>query len=78
MKHFTRLTMMLVVPTFFHSNLPSTTDACLDQGTGSTILKVAVAVLVGGVFLYNHFRDSIKTFYSNLVSRGEKREGAED
>ena len=78
MKRFTRLTMTPVVPAFFCLAFPETADGCLDQGTGSAILKVAVAVLVGGVFLYNHFRDRIKTFYRNLVSRGENRERAED
>jgi hypothetical protein len=78
MKRFTPLAMMLVVPAFFYPTFPTATDASLDQGTGGAILKVAVAVLVGGVFLYNHFRDRINTFYRNLVSRGENRERAED
>lgn len=77
MKHFTRLRMMLVVPAFFYSTFPSATDASLDQGTGSAILKVAVAVLVGGVFVYSHFRDRIHAFVRNLLSRADKREGTE-
>jgi hypothetical protein len=77
MKHFTSLRMMLIVPAFFYSTFPSATDASLDQGTGSAILKVAVAVLVGGVFVYSHFRDRVHVFIRNLLSRAEKREGTE-
>jgi len=70
--------MTAIAPAFFYLALHGTRDACIDQSTGSAILKVAVAVLVGGVFLYNHFRDRIKTLYSNLASRGEERERDED
>jgi len=77
MKRFTRLAMTPVVPAFLYSTFPSTTDASLDQGTGGAILKVAVAVLVGGVFVYSHFRDRIHAFVRNLLSREENREGPE-
>jgi hypothetical protein len=77
MKHFIRLRTMLVVPAFFYSTFPSTTDASLEQGTGGAILKVAVAVLVGGVFVYSHFRDRIHAFVRNLLSREENSEGPE-
>lgn len=76
-KRFACLITTPVVPAFFLLTFPSTPDACLDQGTGSTILKVLAAVLVAGVFLYNHFRNQIKTL-PNLFSRGRKHKRAED
>lgn len=79
MKFFTRfLIMVTVTPAFFYLTFPQTANACLDQGTGSTILQVFVAVLVGGLFLANHFRDKIQMYRRKLFKRGEEGESAED
>jgi uncharacterized membrane protein len=72
MKFFTRLIMVTVAPAFFYWTFPQTANACFDQGTGSTILQVFVAVLVGGMFLANHFRDKIKQCFRKLFYRGEE------
>jgi hypothetical protein len=78
MKRFTRLISPYVAYAFIYLPLPDTADACIEEGTGSAVLKVLAAVLVGGVFVYNHFRNRIHTFVNKLLSSEEKREGAED
>ena len=78
MKWLEYLTKPLILSGFLLLPFPDTTGACIDQGTGSAILKVGAAVLVGGVFFYNHFRNRINAFVSNLLSRGGKRDGTED
>ena len=76
-KRFARLTALPVAYAFFYLPFPETANACIEEGIGSAVLKVLAAVLVGGVFMYNHFRNQIKTL-PNLFSRGRKREKAED
>jgi hypothetical protein len=78
MKFFTLLIMVPVSPSFFCWTFHQTSNACLDQGTGSTILHAFVAVLVGGLFLANHFRDKIQMYRKKLFKKGEKGERAED
>lgn len=78
MKFFTRFIMVPVAPAFFYLTFPETANACLDQGAGSTILQVFVAVLVGGLFAANHFKDRIRSLYNNLRSRGKEGEASKD
>ena len=78
MKRFARLIELPVAYAFFYLPFPDAADACIEEGISSAILKVLAAVLVGGVFMYNHFRNRIKAFVNKLFSREEKREGAED
>jgi len=78
MRYFALLSITPFVSALFYLTLPSTSDANPAQGTGNTIAQVIVAVLVGGLFAFNHYKGTIKTFYKNLVSRGEKREGPDD
>ncbi len=78
MKRYTRMIAPYVAYAFVYLPFPDAADACIDQGTGSAVLKVLAAVLVGGVFMYNHFRNRINIFINKLFSREEKREGAED
>jgi cytochrome b len=78
MKRLVRLTALPVAYAFLYLPFPDTAGACIEEGIGSAVLKVLAAVLVGGVFMYNHFRNRINIFVNKLLSREEKREGAED
>jgi len=73
MKFFTLLIMVTVAPSFFYLTFPQTANACLDQGTGSAILQAFVAVLVGGLFLANHFRDKIQIYRRKLFKKRRRR-----
>lgn len=52
--------------------------AYLDPGTGSYILQLLVAGLVGGAFVIKMFWSRIQTFFRRLFSRGEKLEDETD
>ena len=78
MKRLARLTALPIAYAFLYLPFPDAADACIEEGIGSAVLKVLAAVLVGGVFMYNHFRNRINTFVNKLFSREEKPEGAED
>jgi len=69
MTKFTRSPMTAVAPVLL---LAAVSDPASDCGTTSTVLKVLAAVLVSGVFLYNHFRGRIRGFLGGLVSRGRR------
>lgn len=77
MKFFTRFIMTPVVPAFFYLTIPHTADAYNLESGGSSLHLIA-ALLVGGLFAANHFRDRIRSLYNNLCSRGKEGEASED
>lgn len=48
--------------------------AYIDPGSGSYILQLVIAGLVGGAFLIKNYWANIKTFFTNLFSRSKKDE----
>ena len=74
MRFFTGSTLMAVAPAIICLTFPETADACIDQSTGSTVLKVLTAVLVGGLFAYNHFKIRINAVIKGLLAREEKHD----
>lgn len=46
--------------------------AYIDPGSGSYILQLVIAGLVGGAFLLKSYWANIKTFFANLFSRSKK------
>ena len=51
------------------------TDASIIQGNGITAPQLAIAILVGILYMANHFKARIKTFFSDLFSKTKKGEG---
>ena len=72
MKYFTHASIAAFIPAVAYLASPETADAGFNEGTGGAALKVIVAVLVGGLFAYNHYKSRINTFIKNLFSREEK------
>jgi len=72
MRFLTRTGMMAVVPAFICLTFPETADTCIDQSTGSAVLKVLTAILVGGLFAYNHYKSRINSLVKKLLAREEK------
>lgn len=50
--------------------------AYLDPGSGSYLLQIVIAGLVGGLFTVKTFWFQIKTFFTNLFSRKKKKDYA--
>jgi len=67
----------LVALVFFHLTLSRTACAYLDPGTGSYVLQLIIAALLGGVFALKVFWNEVKAFMTSLFSRG-RHEEAED
>ena len=65
---------MSIAPAIICFTFPETADACIDQSTGSTVLKVLTAVLVGGLFAYNHFKIRINALVKRLLAREAKHD----
>jgi len=72
MPGFTGFTLMAVAPALLLVGFPGAADAASGPGTASAVLKVSTAVLVSGVYVYNHFRVRIRGFLGRLVSRGRR------
>ena len=77
MRSFTRLIATRSLPAIIICLLaPEAADAYLDPGTGSIILQVAIAGLVGGLVALKIFWNRIRTFFKSLFSRGARDEAA--
>jgi len=75
MQYLGHLLMMRSVPAIIIClPVPEAADAYLDPGTGSIILQVAIAGLVGGLFAAKIFWNRIRTLLKTLFSRGTKGE----
>ncbi len=70
--------MVAVVPALLFVGFPVAADAGSDPGIGNAVLKVSAAVLVSGVFVYNHFRGRVRGFLSGLISRGRRSQSGGD
>ena len=51
---------------FFSQNA----DAYLDPGSGSFILQMAIAAIVGGLFVIKLYFSKIKAFFKKVFSKG--------
>ena len=61
------LLLMIVV-----MGMATNASAYLDPGTGSYVLQIVVASLVGGVFVMKMFFGHIATFFRNLFRKKDK------
>ena len=60
------VSMMAVAPALLLIGTPEAASAGAEPGIANAVLKVGAAVLVSGVFLYNHFRHRIRGLISRL------------
>jgi hypothetical protein len=61
----------LVFSVFCMFLFPMNAHAYLDPGTGSYVLQLALAALVGTLFAIRLFWNRIKSFFGNLLSKQE-------
>jgi hypothetical protein len=69
--------MVLIMLALFFFLFPAEAHAYLDPGTGSYILQLALAALVGALFAVRLFWGRIKAFFKKLFSKQTEAEGDE-
>jgi hypothetical protein len=78
MPHFTSLITIAVVVSLVCLAFPRPAYAYLDPGTGSYILQLILAGLLGAAFAVKLFWKNIKTFFKTLFSGEEVDEDEEN
>ncbi len=74
MKSFTSISTILIVLALFYLVFTEKVYAYLDPGTGSYILQLIIASLLGGLFALKMFWSKVKNFFVNLFSSEHKYE----
>ena len=69
MKRFTHLIITFITLALFCLTLPKTAYAYLDPGTGSYVIQMIIAALVGVAFVIKIYWGKTKTFLANLISK---------
>ncbi len=78
MKYFTHFTTIFALFALFFLIFSEEAYAYLDPGTGSYILQLIIAGLLGGLFALKMFWSKVKNFFVNVFSRRNKHEKTED
>ncbi len=78
MRNFTYFTTILTVLGFAYLVFIDEAYAYLDPGSGSYILQLIIAGLLGGLYALKMFWSKVKNFFVNVFSRGNKNEKTED
>lgn len=78
MRYFKPLTTLLVVVVLVCLTFSRPAHAYLDPGTGSYILQLILAGLLGAAFAVKLFWKQIRSFFKGLFSGDEERGEAED
>lgn len=77
MKYLTHTSELTIGAFFlFHLIIPNRAHAYLDPGSGSYLLQIGLAALLGILFAVKLFWKKIKVFINNLVSGEEKHAGS--
>jgi hypothetical protein len=71
MKHFIRTLGLFFTLLLCYMIFPQRAYAYLDPGTGSYIFQLIIAGLLGASLAIKIFWQNIKTFFSNLFSKGQ-------
>ena len=69
MYKYTQNTIMFIFFGLFFLMFPRITYAYLDPGTGSYVLQVVLAAMVGLAYTLKIYWTNVKTFFLNLFSK---------
>ena len=75
MKDFEKTTAIIVLFSLFSLIFPKTSYAYLDPGAGSLFLQLIVGVFVGVAFVIKIYWRKIKTFFNDIFSKKQKKNG---
>lgn len=78
MRNLTHITTILVVLVLFYFVSIKDAYAYLDPGSGSYVIQLIIAGLLGGLYALKVFWSKVKNFFVNVFSRGNKNEKTED
>lgn len=73
MKHPKNLRTIGMLLSLFLLMLPQPADAYIEPGTGSYLLQIILAALVGGIFAIKRFYWNIKDFFARHLSKADKK-----
>jgi len=71
-KYFRQLATVLFLFSLLYLVFPRRVYAYLDPGTGSYILQLAIAALLGGSVMIKIYWKKIRTYLANLFSKKQK------
>ena len=72
MRYCKGLFFSIVLTGLFCLSFPHRAYAYLDPGTGSFMLQMLIAAVVGGMFAIKQFRDKAKNFLKILFSKNRR------
>ena len=73
-----KIMKVVLIVSLFYLVFPQKAYAYLDPATGSYVLQIIIAALVGGLFLIKQYYSKIKRFFKNLFSSSKEAEGTEE
>jgi len=71
-KYFRQLATVVFLFSLLYLVFPQRVYAYLDPGTGSYILQLAIAALLGGSVMIKIYWKKIRTYLANLFSKKQK------
>lgn len=71
MRYFTRLRRVLVIFVLFYLLFPRAAYAYIDPGTGSFLLQMLIAALVGTALSVKVFWNKVKNLFKKLFCRNK-------
>ena len=74
-KYFRQLATVVFLFSLLYLVFPQRVYAYLDPGTGSYILQLAIAALLGGSVMIKIYWKKIRTYLANLFSKKQKDDG---
>lgn len=78
MRYLRFFTTVLVALVLVYLIFPRPVHAYLDPGTGSYVLQLLIAGLLGAAFAVKLFWKNIRAFFTGLFSAEENRDEADD
>jgi hypothetical protein len=67
-----RIIKLFLILAFLQLLFPRNAHAYLDPATGSYVLQIIIAAVVGGLFLIKQYFAKIRTFFKNVFSKEEE------
>lgn len=65
--------MLVGISTIIYSTIFETGNAYLDPGSGSFILQLILASLMGALFMLGIYWKKVKAYFKNLIKKKDER-----